>query len=210
MVAHTSFKKEYAIKSSVWVGHLSTNLSCGAGIRTNNLHNFKYVGRGGGRWISELIDALWPISSKRACLDFPSLARVCKLSARTNTRETVSSFYQTFESFIKRMENEFCHGSLIWKDKIVMFQKREVVSFQDSWIINTIGLFCPFTEREWSRITSKRRAILARITPLNLFQISNASVGFWSKVRFIIIRYDCLISLGRGHGARQPFLHCFF
>ena len=86
----------------------------------------------------------------------------------------------------------------------------EVVSFQDSWIINTIGLFCPFTEREWSRTTSKRRAISARITPLNLFQISNASVGFWLKVRFIIIRYDCLISLGRGHGARQPFLHCFF
>lgn len=84
------------------------------------------------------------------------------------------------------------------------------VSFQDSWIINTIGLFCPFTEREWSRITSERRAILARITPLNLFQISNASVGFWLKVRFIIIRYDCLISLGRGHGARQPFLHCSF
>ena len=62
-------------------------------------------------------------SSKRACRDFPSLARVCKLSARTNTRETVSSLYQTFESFIKRMENEICHGSLIWKDKIVMFQK---------------------------------------------------------------------------------------
>ena len=79
------------------------------------------------------------------------------------------------------------------------------VSFQDSWIINTIGLFCPFTEREWSRITSKRRAILARITSLNLFQISNASVGFWLKVRFIIIRYDCLISLGRGHGCTAAF-----
>ena len=123
VVADTSFKKECTIKSSVWVGYLSTNLSCGAGIRTNNLHNFKYVGRGGGRWISELIDALWPISSKRACRDFPSLARVCKLSAQTNTRETVSSFYQTFQSFIKRMENEICHGSLIWQDKIVMFQK---------------------------------------------------------------------------------------
>ena len=43
MVADTSFKKECTIKSSVWVGYLSTNLSCGAGIRTNNLHNFKYV-----------------------------------------------------------------------------------------------------------------------------------------------------------------------
>ena len=43
MVADTSFKKECTIKSSVWVGHLSTNLSWGAGIRTNNLHNFKYV-----------------------------------------------------------------------------------------------------------------------------------------------------------------------
>ena len=43
VVADTSFKKECTIKSSVWVGYLSTNLSCGAGIRTNNLHNFKYV-----------------------------------------------------------------------------------------------------------------------------------------------------------------------
>ena len=79
-------------------------------------------------------------------------------------------------------------------------------------LLTLLGCFCPFTEREWSRITSKRRAILARITSLNLFQISNASVGFWLKVRFIIIRYDCLISLGRGHGctAALIFLHCFF
>lgn len=44
MVADTSFKKECTIKSSVWVGHLSTNLSCGAGIRTNNLHTWKRRG----------------------------------------------------------------------------------------------------------------------------------------------------------------------
>ena len=134
----TMNRKECTIKSSVWVGHLSTNLSCGAGIRTNNLHNFKYVGRGGGRWISELIDALWPISSKRACRDFPSLARVCKLSARTNTRKTVSSFYPTFESFIKRMENEICHGSLIWKDKMVMFQK--MAWFGKWWVFKILEL----------------------------------------------------------------------
>ena len=169
------------------MGHLSTNFSCGAGIRTNNLHNFKYVGRGGGRWISELIDALWPISLKRACRDFPSLARVCKLSARTNTRETVSSFYQTFESFIKRMENEICVGSLIWKDKIVMFQK--MAWFGKWWVfkilelLTLLGCFALLRRENEAELHQKEGLFQPRKHLSTAFKFQTLQLGFdWSKL----------------------------
>ena len=60
-----------------------------------------------------------------------------------------------------------------------------------AWFVKLFGVYA----REFSRLLDlcgeRMKHILARITLLYLCQISNASVWFSSKIRFIVNRCDC-------------------